>query len=226
VTYVDHGRCRSGQRWFWYAAVLDYDYPRCDDPVCEPGLHLHEHGWEDTEDLALKAMSEAVSRLGGEVRCGSYKGNAPGRESAARNALKRINAARRRARPPEPGANGAVRVEYLYEPWSWYDDDSVTHKGINEIPVMKKTAKRIYYDNTDRWDRSAGVVTLGYIDRQEFENDTRCRDRERDRRRREREPELKRLRREMAAVHPDRGGTDAEFIAARKRYERALREAS
>ena len=61
MTYVDHGRCKSGSRWFWYAAALDYDYPRCDDPVCEPGLHPHEYGWEDAEDLALKAMARAAS---------------------------------------------------------------------------------------------------------------------------------------------------------------------
>lgn len=102
MTYVDHGRCRSGQSWFWYAALLDYDYPRCDDPACEPGLHPHEYGWEDTEDLALEAMTGAVARLGGEVRKGCYQGNAPGRASAASAALKRINAARRKARPRFP----------------------------------------------------------------------------------------------------------------------------
>ena len=35
------------------------------------------------------------------------------------------------------------------------------------------------------------------------------------------EAEVSRLRAEMAAVHPDRGGTDAEFIAAHRRYEAA-----
>jgi hypothetical protein len=340
VTYVDHGRCRSGHSWFWYAAALDYDYPRCDDPVCEPGLHPHEYGWEDTEDLALKAMAEAVARLGGEVRQGCYQGSAPGRASAAAAALKRINSTRRKARPPKTGASNAAPAEYLYEPWYWTDYDNPpyeTHKGITEIPIAKKTAKRIYYDRTDRWDRDSGVVTLGYIDRQDFEADTRCRaicprnipaglvcgphgrdfphcvhfgeqdrrdprhydprgcgetclvdtpgmqcaehgfawdhcphrsspgecwhgypagcarlpgdtwysrggtayatreaaeehlygrEREQERKRQEAEPGLRQLRREMAACHPDRGGTDEEFIAARERYERALRKAS
>jgi hypothetical protein len=176
VTQVYHGRCRSGRRWFWYAAVLDYDYPRCDDPVCEPGLHPHEYGWENTEALALEAMAGAVARLGGEVRKGCYQGNAPGSARAASSALKRINAARRRARPPKPGAAEATPIEYLYEPWSWYGDDNETHEGISQIPIVKKTPKRIYYDNTSRWDRHDGVVTLGFIDRQEFEADTRCRD--------------------------------------------------
>jgi len=30
----------------------------------------------------------------------------------------------------------------------------------------------------------------------------------------------------MAAAHPDLGGSDEEFIVARKRYEQALRQAS
>lgn len=340
MTHVDHGRCRSGRNWFWYAAVLDYDYPRCDDSVCEPGLHPHEYGWEDTEDLALKAMAEAVSRLGGEVRQGCYQGNAPGRASAAAAALKRINSARRKARPPKPGAAETTLVEYLYEPWSWSDYDNYpyeTSKGINEIPILRKTAKRIYYDASDSWDRQYGVVTQGYIDRQDFEADTRCRgacpvdvtvtrcsshrlsyphcvhvygftgrwkaryeahrescaDRcpldttavecarhgytwehcphgskpgdcqrgypagaadlpgrhygrggtvyatreaaeeylyrwegEQERKRKEAGPELKRLRMAMADAHPDRGGTNEEFIAAREAYKRALRQAS
>ena len=71
-------------------------------PVCIYG-GPHEYGWENTEDLALKAMSEAVTRLGEEVRRGCYEGNAPGRASEASSALKRINAARRKARPPKPG---------------------------------------------------------------------------------------------------------------------------
>jgi hypothetical protein len=48
-------------------------------------------------------------------------------------------------------------------------------------------------------------------------------EREQERKREESEPEIKRLRKAMANVHPDRGGTDEEFIAARERYEQALR---
>lgn len=289
--HMSAGRCRSGKRWFWYAAVVDYDCPHCDDPVCAPGLHPHEHGWEDTEDQALTAMSEACARLGGKP------GLQTGRALAAAKALKRINAAKRRARPPKPGAASAAPVEYLYEPWSWTDYDNPpyeTRKGIAEIPIVKKTPKRIYYDDTGDRDRENGVVTLGYIDRLEFETDTRCRqecpvgtpgtgcaahgyawphcphghrpgechhgspagqadrpgyrwygrggtffatrevaeedlyrwEREQERKRREAGPELRRLRTEMAAAHPDRGGTNEGFMAARKRYEQALRQAS
>ena len=38
--------------------------------------------------------------------------------------------------------------------------------------------------------------------------------------------DIKQLRRQMANVHPDRGGTAEQFMAARRRYERALRRAS
>ena len=48
-------------------------------------------------------------------------------------------------------------------------------------------------------------------------------EREQERKRKEHDPELRRLRMAMADAHPDRGGTDEGFIAARKAYERALR---
>jgi hypothetical protein len=50
--------------------------------------------------------------------------------------------------------------------------------------------------------------------------------REQERERKDAEPELKRLRMAMADAHPDRGGTNEEFIAARDQYDRALRQAS
>jgi len=44
------GRCRSGRRWFW--AARDFDGPR-------------EHGWADSEELAVSAAEAAVERLAG-----------------------------------------------------------------------------------------------------------------------------------------------------------------
>jgi hypothetical protein len=43
-----------------------------------------------------------------------------------------------------------------------------------EVPVVRKTAKWIYY-TSDTWDRVEAVVSPGCISRQEFETDTRCR---------------------------------------------------
>ena len=333
------GRCQSGKRWFWYVSTYSYDQEErhCDDPVCSNGMTGHEYGWGDAEDDAVAAYADACVRLGGMDPRLCRTPGPPGRASAAAAALKQINAAKRKARPPKTGAVEAAPVEYLYEPWSWSDYDNYpyeTHKGIREIPIVKKTAKRIYYDNRSRWDREDGVVTLGYIDREEFETDTRCRDtcpvdvtvprcsehrlsyphcvhvhafsgrwkaryeahrencprqcpldttevectkhgytwehcphgrgvgdcwhggaagvarlpyssehhgggtvyatREaaeerlyaRERKRAEAEPELKRLRMAMADAHPDRGGTNEGFIAARETYKQAMREAS
>jgi hypothetical protein len=63
VSYIASGRCKSGRRWFWIAAqVYGVEAHKCDDPVCIYG-GPHEYGWEDTEEVALKAMSEAAVRL-------------------------------------------------------------------------------------------------------------------------------------------------------------------
>jgi hypothetical protein len=162
MTYVAHGRCRSGRRWFWIAAKVDYSNDHhCDDPVCGYG-GPHAYGWEETEELALKAMSDAVAELGGEF---SY-----GRAGTAADALKRINAARRAARPPRPGGDETSVVEYLYEADVWWDDYGGEHRKINEIPVAKKTAKRIYFrDHSER-----DYIKLAYISRRDLETDTRC----------------------------------------------------
>jgi hypothetical protein len=52
------------------------------------------------------------------------------------------------------------------------------------------------------------------------------REREREAARAEAEPELRRLKMAAANAHPDRGGSAAEFRAAWKRYQDALRRAS
>lgn len=328
MTHVTYGRCRSGKRWFWFAGRLDsarYGEPRhkCDDPVCHGGYGYDRHlyGWEDTEELALKTMGEAVSELGGEVKPHS-DGRAPGWAGTASGALKRINEAKRRARPPSGNTDASV-TEYLYEAHVWRPEDGPEVRRVRKWAIARKTGKRIYFADG------------AYVSREDLETDTRCRarcprgipagpvcaphgrgfrhcvhfgqdsrsqsprcwvppgcgedcpidtpglqcaehgyawdhclhgedpcrhgypagellkhgqgwwdsahlfatrvaaeeylhggDRERERQRQEAEPEIKRLRREMAAVHPDRGGTNEEFIAARKRYERALRRAS
>ncbi|SFD12994.1 hypothetical protein [Streptomyces aidingensis] len=129
-------------------------------------------------------------------------------------------------------------VEYLYaiEAEGWDGDDSRFHRParVLEMPVVRRTARRIYYR------RPGPGEQIGYVDRQAIEEagevwrrsagwwepDIRVyRDRPTlpDHGRR---PDLAALRAEMAAAHPDRGGTEAAFIAARERYERARRRAA
>ncbi|MFE2326097.1 hypothetical protein ACFXD5_19580 [Streptomyces sp. NPDC059385] len=117
-------------------------------------------------------------------------------------------------------------IEFLYELWdaNW-DDGPLGNYKILQHPITKKTAERIHFTLMGR---------PGFVDRKRIEADgeiyhrrfrsllylappeipTRT------------EPaSLQALRQAMADAHPDRGGTAAEFIAARKRYEQARRNA-
>lgn len=267
-----YGRCRSGSRWFWAAERFPYD----DDKFAL-------HGRAETETEAIAAAREAIRR-----RVGTDCAVAVRRDGTAYRALQKVNAAQRRSRPSRPGANRARATEFLYEPWSHYDDMDGYTRGISRVQIVKKTARRIYFNQTTRTDQYQGLVTLGYIDRQDFESDTRCHTRcplhqpglpclehlassphcphgnavdtcwhgeppgagrlrsifghgivyasreaaEADLEmrvtgwaggREAAEELLRQLRREMADAHPDRGGTSDGFIAARRRYEHALK---
>ena len=73
------------------------------------------------------------------------------------------------------------------------------------------------------WYHRGGTV---YATREAAEKYLFAQDRERERKLEEAGPELRRLRMAMAHAHPDRGGTNEEFMAARERYEQAVRRAS
>ncbi len=92
--------------------------------------------------------------------------------------LKRIGAAWRKARPQKPGADDAAPAGYLYVPCVRNPRNGYpaqTRRWVQEVPVVKKTAKQIYYAS-DSWDRCEAVVSPGCISRKQFETDTRCRD--------------------------------------------------
>ncbi|HEY7261501.1 MAG TPA: hypothetical protein VH589_08475 [Trebonia sp.] len=100
-----------------------------------------------------------------------------GSRLACADALKRITAVGLKALPPEPGAIDTAPFEYLYVPcarirYSGYP--AQTRRWVQAVPIVKKTAKWIYY-TSDGWDRSEAVVNPGRISREEFEADTRCR---------------------------------------------------
>lgn len=115
--------------------------------------------------------------------------------------------------------------EFLYELWdaNW-DDGPLGNYQILAHPITKKTARRIYFTY------STGGHCTGYVDRQRIEADGAIYHGYTLRRlhltppeipHQPNPPSLPELRKAMADAHPDRGGSDAEFIAARARYERA-----
>lgn len=113
-------------------------------------------------------------------------------------------------------------VEFLYELWDANWDGPLENWQIRRYRITKKTSRRIYF--TDRYGRN------GFVDRQRIEADGKVWHRPSRRRlhlsppeipSRPKAPSLPELKKAMADAHPDRGGSDAEFIAARRRYERA-----
>ena len=97
------------------------------------------------------------------------------RPSLIAGALKRIGAARRKAQPSKPLANDATTIEYLYVPCVRACDGvpAETRRWVQEVPIVKKTAKLIYY-TSDSWNWRDAVVGPGCISREQFEADTRC----------------------------------------------------
>ena len=69
-----------------------------------------------------------------------------------------------------------MTAEYLYVPCarvSYYGTTAETRRWVQEVPIVRKTARWIYY-TSDSWDRVEAVVSPGCISRREFEADTRC----------------------------------------------------
>ncbi|MFL1904805.1 hypothetical protein ACJWDR_37730 [Streptomyces tauricus] len=113
-------------------------------------------------------------------------------------------------------------TEYLYELWdaNW-DDGPFGNWQILKHEITKKTPKRIYFDRNGH---------PGFVDRQKIEADGEVRHGYTRRLlhlappeipHQPKPPSLGELKQAMADAHPDRGGTDEAFIAARKRYESA-----
>ncbi|WP_328845466.1 hypothetical protein [Streptomyces sp. NBC_00258] len=227
------GRCRYGRRWFWTASEYD-------------GQQLH--GWADSVDEAARQANAAAVQLA----AGRYA-NVQVLHGIAREQLKKLNAAKRKAKAPKSARTGIAPppnpVGYLYsvEPGRYELDDVTWISGkVVRFPITKKTAKRIYYLRPRFLYMPGPDWEPGYVDRQELERHgsvhvpywhllfaeppelpspraLRAGRRQPDS---APPPELKELKAAMAAAHPDRGGTSEAFIAARERYERARRRAA
>jgi hypothetical protein len=132
-----------------------------------------------------------------------------------------------------------VAVEYLYgiEAEGYDGNDDWHPTRIVQFRITRKTPRRIYYlpDGSRRSERSRGER---FVDRSALERDGQVTRRsggwwESDLTvylnppviEQAQPPNLAELKAAMAAAHPDRGGTDEAFIAARQRYERAAASA-
>ena len=88
-----------------------------------------------------------------------------------------FGAAGRKARPQKPGADDVAPTGYLYVPCArsrGHGYPAGTRRWVQQVPIVKKTAKLIYYAS-DSWDRREAVVSPGCISREQFETDTRYR---------------------------------------------------
>jgi hypothetical protein len=242
-----YGRCKSGRRWFWSA----YDIRAQWDKL--PGAEAH--GWEDTEQAALDAARAAVVRIAKKRK--AYAHQVAG---VASERLKEINATKRAARPPSDNTE-SKSVEYLYSRNGFVSDQTSEYvEWVCRFPIIKKTAKRIYYSDADEEiDELSGEpiskdyggicsldeAKIGFVDRQELEANGEVCNRGRhwsandyklyaslkalkNSRRRsddDEEIDLPKLKAAMAAAHPDRGGSNAAFIEARRAYVEAKRNA-
>jgi hypothetical protein len=215
-----YGRCKSGQRWFWHVHGWAWGHQKTGED------YLEEYGWADTEDQALLDGTAAIKRLaaGRRVIARYFHQIASGK-------LKEFNTEKRKARPPSDATDSKC-IEYLY---GWHC----------RYQIIKRTARRIYYlkqgERIDKhgeptgefeyphWERD--YSRIGFVDRQKLEAAGEVHylypslQASLAKYYREDQPplDLRKLKAEMAAAHPDRGGSSAAFIAARQAYVAARR---
>jgi hypothetical protein len=194
------GRCRSGKQWFWVA----YGY-------CEKPTKLH--GWAETKDAATAAAVAAVLTLrAGLPIIANFV------QYCASGTLKDLNKAKRAAWPATDTSDAHV-VEYLY---FW---------GDSKYRIVKKTRERIYYDK-EMLHLDGSSSPFSYLDDQRIGFITRRKLAQKEYWSLTPPPpgaspkapsDLRQLKAEMSAAHPDCGGTNAAFIAARRAYVEARR---
>jgi len=237
---IMYGRCRSGQRWFW--AVSSWELGRYEE--------ISEFGWEPSEAQAVAAIHAVATRIADGRPAVAYP-----RHGYAADKLKEINKAKRAARPA-PDTSDARRVEYLYAYDVGWSDWGERYVDFYRFRVTRRTAKRVFYVRDAEFidesgePRDDGAVRnrdgeIGFVHRGTLAKDGFATNRSRvwepdyqlyaslaalhaDREHGADAPpaDLAALKRAMAAAHPDRGGSNEAFIAARERYLAALRRCS
>jgi hypothetical protein len=233
------GRCRTGKRWFWHAHTFGFGRE-------EP---KEECGSVDTEGQAWGAAMDAVRRF----RDGRPV-TAIVRHGHAGDHLKKLNEAERRARPaPDTKEANTVEYLFssYYYCDEMSPPETLFYRW-RILKKTKKRVYYVRADRPERIDERGELIgeprspssydTTGFVDREKLEADGEVRNRgvhwsshdsrlyvslERlleERPRQAEPPNLQQLKAEMAAAHPDRGGSSAAFIEARARYVAALRE--
>ena len=133
-------------------------------------------------------------------------------------------------------------AEFLYVPCVRSGDQGGgpdgTRRWVQPVPIVRKTAKLIYY-TSDSWDRRQAVISPGCISYEQVNTGPRLffatRQAAEDYLARQAGPRVRpatpsassvrALRQAMVDAHPDRGGTAEQFIQAHRRYQNALRSA-
>ena len=235
--FFSYGRCKSGNRWFW--AVDNWRGYDQDGPLDR----WQWYGWEDTEAEAKAAAEQAVRAAadGKPVYVGGTAGHASRR-------LREINKAKRAARPPADTSSSAP-IEFLYSCWG--DPVRITKKTRKRIFYVKEElAAHCRQENQvvcNHFLESPADLPIGFVDRCLVFDEWPATDhdlysfRAVDSRGKKRsrlscfwlkphpdwvhgkpqQVDLKQLKAAMAAAHPDKGGSNAAFIAARQIYQEA-----
>ena len=188
-----------------------------------------QHGWSDSEAQACNDACSAIARMAGDRA--AYVSVHHGYAS---HDLKKLNAEKRRAKPPS-NAKGSRVIEYLYS-------------GLGERHrTVKRTKQRVYYlkggEDIDehgepivnpyhmRSDDEVGFITLTKLKKGSASGfrwlypslEEMLVEKRRYRRVELEQPDLAALKAAMVQAHPDRGGSSAAFIEARQRYVAARR---
>lgn len=90
-------------------------------------------------------------------------------------AARRLGTAGRKPGHAKSASGDAARAEYLYVPCVCTHNNghsACTICWVQEVPIVRKTAKLIYY-TSDSWNWRKAVVSPGCISRPQFEADTR-----------------------------------------------------
>jgi hypothetical protein len=234
------GRCRSGRRWFWQAFNSTQTNVRFHQT--NVWTKIEEHGFEDTEEAAWASACAAVVHL-----ANGQPATAAVVHRCVSEGLKELNAAKRAARPA-PDTSDAHVVEYLY---GYYHGGEKSHGWPVRFRITKKTAKLVFYVRHEEMLNEHGEPVegiegndygIGYVGRQKLEAEGFVYNRRASWASPEFHlyatfegmmqalfgrdielPDLTKLKAEMAAAHPDKGGSNAAFIEARARYVAARR---